>query len=428
MLTCSVVAQDFSQHEFSINVGGGVSNFRTQQNIWGLTGSAGLGYHYFLNSRWAIGTGANFAVYNGGIANNNLNQQHATENGFSGTPFDFLVSSSNYKESQRATMITIPLMAQYLGEGERAFYAAMGGKIAVPVSASSTQSGTFTTKGYYPNLNVTYQNIPNYGFVTNHPFPNNITDIKLKTAIMASAEAGVRWRLSETKTLYTGVYVDLGLNNILNETTAASVVVHQPNTPAQFVYNTAAKRVSPFATGITLRLAFGRRNVSTTLQPVPAALEVLPIVEEILNSLVAEEQQHQTEEVVNRDEETRLLEEAKIAAINKLELPLNSYELSQTEFTATQRAELEEKVALLKHYPDLQLHIYGHTCEIGSREANERVGLARAENAKRYLISQGIAENRILTIVSKRDTEPIVQNNSEENRRINRRVQLKIIF
>jgi OOP family OmpA-OmpF porin len=57
---------------------------------------------------------------------------------------------------------------------------------------------------------------------------------------------------------------------------------------------------------------------------------------------------------------------------------------------------------------------------------NDRVALQRAEKVKKYLISKGIAENRILGVVSKRDTEPLVPNTNEENRIINRRVEIKL--
>ena len=63
---------------------------------------------------------------------------------------------------------------------------------------------------------------------------------------------------------------------------------------------------------------------------------------------------------------------------------------------------------------------------MGDEAINERIGLLRAERAKAYMISQGIEENRILGTISKLDTEPLVPNTNEENRRKNRRVELVV--
>ena len=87
---------------------------------------------------------------------------------------------------------------------------------------------------------------------------------------------------------------------------------------------------------------------------------------------------------------------------------------------------MDEKIAILKQYPDIRIHIEGHTCNIGSIAVNKQTGMQRAETAKAYLISQGIEDHRILTVTSKWYLEPLAPNINEENRKINRRVQFII--
>ena len=273
ILSCSAAAAQGPLHEFSVNIGGGMSGLQTQPTIgkdhWKGTTTVGLGYHYLFNPHWAVGTGANFTVYKGDISIENYDRRQAAIRKETVHAFDFLVSSSAYTETQQAMMITIPLMAQYQYQfqdgGKTAFYAALGAKVGIPVSAKSRSKGVFTTKGYYtnPDMGVTYDDdYPDYGFVMNQPFPEGKTRIGLKAAVMATAECGVIWRLVKETSLYTGFYVDCGLNNTLNRKTAANanLVMYQSESPAQFLYNTAvnsyAKRMKPFAAGITLRFAF----------------------------------------------------------------------------------------------------------------------------------------------------------------------------
>lgn len=79
----------------------------------------------------------------------------------------------------------------------------------------------------------------------------------------------------------------------------------------------------------------------------------------------------------------------------------------------------------MKQYPDIKINCIGHTCDRGTDDANMKVGLQRAEAAKDYLVKNGIASDRIST-ESKGSREPMVPNNSEENRRLNRRVEFNV--
>jgi len=463
ILICSgSVAQDFIRSEFSINTGGGVSSFQTRpiagKDLWSWTATAGLGYHFFFSPHWGVGTGANFAIYNGGMSFKNLEQQQDAINALTGSAFDFLVSS-NFKETYQAMMVNFPLMLQYQGKGEKAFYAALGAKAGIPVSVKSLSNGDFTSKGYFPNLNVTYEDLPEFGFVNNQPLPENKAGIQLKTAFMASVELGIKWRLGTKTSLYTGIYADYTLNDVTNQPAPANtnLVVYQSGTPVQLSYNTTpnsyTRRMAPLAGGITLRLAFGKAPAPKPTpkpKPLPFIEELIPEqqddktveenfedeVEEILQaeeSLLAEELEAKRL-IAEKDEQEALRLTAEIEARWKareeakkvIMEPVNKYLNGQTQVYGVPMQQLDERVKLLILYPELNFFIIGHTCDLGTQAVNERVGLARANYAKKYLIFKGITERRILGISTKRDTEPLVPNTSEANRRINRRVELKI--
>ena len=270
ILAClGVTAQDFNPCEFSINTGGGVSGFQTRtaegSTQRGPAITCGTGYHVFFNPFWGIGTGVNLAFYSDGIAIDDYSKQQTAINELTFNAFDFRVVMTGYREKHQAVMATIPLMLQYQSAGNTAFYVAAGGKAGIPLSTKSKPEGSFTTTGYFPNVNVTYENLPEYGFVNSQPVSVDKSGIKLKTAMAASAETGVKWRLSKTVSLYTGVYADLGLNNILKrpaQSENANLVVYQTYTPSKFYYNNAvnsyAKQMKPFTAGITVRVAAGR--------------------------------------------------------------------------------------------------------------------------------------------------------------------------
>lgn len=77
--------------------------------------------------------------------------------------------------------------------------------------------------------------------------------------------------------------------------------------------------------------------------------------------------------------------------------------------------------------PGLIVEIGGHTCNIGSHEVNLQVSKARAESVKTYLVSHGISSNRLVA-TGYGESQPLASNDDEEEgRSLNRRIELRVI-
>jgi OOP family OmpA-OmpF porin len=77
---------------------------------------------------------------------------------------------------------------------------------------------------------------------------------------------------------------------------------------------------------------------------------------------------------------------------------------------------------ILKKYPDLKMEIQGHTDNKGGPDYNKRLSDLRAAAVRTYLIEHGIASDR-LTSHGYGLERPLVPNDSDNNRALNRRVQ-----
>lgn len=73
-----------------------------------------------------------------------------------------------------------------------------------------------------------------------------------------------------------------------------------------------------------------------------------------------------------------------------------------------------------------RVEITGHTDNVGPDATNMTIGLKRAEAIKKYLVSKGVAADKIST-ASKGESQPISDNGTEEGRAKNRRTELTII-
>jgi OmpA-OmpF porin, OOP family len=85
---------------------------------------------------------------------------------------------------------------------------------------------------------------------------------------------------------------------------------------------------------------------------------------------------------------------------------------------------LNNAVSRLAERSDVRVVIEGHTDNVGNRDANVRLSKARAETVRNYLISKGIARNRLTTVGLGPD-QPVASNDTPEGRARNRRVQLR---
>jgi outer membrane protein OmpA-like peptidoglycan-associated protein len=89
------------------------------------------------------------------------------------------------------------------------------------------------------------------------------------------------------------------------------------------------------------------------------------------------------------------------------------------------KIEVDKLTTELKKWAKDTVTIEGHTCNIGSEKYNLGLGQRRADSVKKYLVESGIAESRVQT-VSYGLTRPAVPNDSNANRKLNRRAEFKI--
>jgi peptidoglycan-associated lipoprotein len=90
-----------------------------------------------------------------------------------------------------------------------------------------------------------------------------------------------------------------------------------------------------------------------------------------------------------------------------------------------QRATLEAKLPIFAANPDMRIRVAGHTDNRGSDEYNLALGQRRAAEVKRYLVTRGIAENRI-DVVSFGEERPAVAQDNEDAWGRNRRGEFEI--
>jgi outer membrane protein OmpA-like peptidoglycan-associated protein len=87
---------------------------------------------------------------------------------------------------------------------------------------------------------------------------------------------------------------------------------------------------------------------------------------------------------------------------------------------------LDKVLAFASQCDDYRLEVEGHSDAEGADDANLVLSQQRADAVRDYLVGKGVSADRIQT-VGKGEAEPIADNGTEEGRRRNRRIVIRII-
>ncbi len=103
-----------------------------------------------------------------------------------------------------------------------------------------------------------------------------------------------------------------------------------------------------------------------------------------------------------------------------------TFEFNSANLTPDSRPILDEVAADLTKHPRLKVELQGHTDSVGADAYNLQLSDKRADFVRRYLIEQGVSPSQL---VSKGygETQPVSDNQTEEGRAQNRRVDMAVL-
>ncbi|MBQ3672946.1 MAG: OmpA family protein [Paludibacteraceae bacterium] len=115
------------------------------------------------------------------------------------------------------------------------------------------------------------------------------------------------------------------------------------------------------------------------------------------------------------------IEKDLVVQLRNIQFAYDSHEL-----TYESDKELEQLLALLRMNPTMRIELSAHTDDRGNDKYNDRLSTLRGEAVLQWLAEKGIDTSRIKTVgYGKR--KPLVPNTSDENRALNRRVEIKVL-
>lgn len=102
------------------------------------------------------------------------------------------------------------------------------------------------------------------------------------------------------------------------------------------------------------------------------------------------------------------------------------FDTGKAEIRSESNPELDRMVLTFNENPGLVLEIGGHTDNVGSDASNIKLSQDRADSVREYFIGKGIEPDRIQS-KGYGESKPKANNDTEEGKQINRRVEFKIL-
>ena len=112
--------------------------------------------------------------------------------------------------------------------------------------------------------------------------------------------------------------------------------------------------------------------------------------------------------------------------VARKEIPPIEFEINSAVLKPSANDTLELVADLLIRHPNLKLWVTGHTCNLGGKEYNQELSQRRADAVKDRLIELGVLGESIQAKGFGMQ-KPVVPNDSEENRALNRRVEFTVL-
>jgi len=254
--SAAIQAQEKSQALY-FNIGSGFHNLNydlqngTHENSMGYT--VNLGYNYLFSKHWGFGAGLGFESFQSKATLNYQTSKASVDT--DGESFEFRTQYTDWQEKQSILLLDIPLSFIYQKQinEQFKFQFSIGPKISFAMQSNyKTEGGTIETTGYYPQYNVVLFGMPQHNFTTITSFPKNGTS--LNPVVSAYINLGGLYKLNNSLDLYTGVYFDYGLSNMID---AQNKFLYQEDGVYNGIFSSdLTKNVKQFAFGFKIGLNF----------------------------------------------------------------------------------------------------------------------------------------------------------------------------
>ncbi|MCQ2974976.1 MAG: OmpA family protein [Bacteroidales bacterium] len=369
-------------------------------------------FYWYFTHHWGVGGGLGFTSFNSKATMNYVDHfPNAVD--VQNITYDHRTHYLNVKETQNFVMIDIPVGMYYQTEmGQKwRFQAGAGSKLSTQIYGRAKMvENHLETHGYYDIFKLDLYGMDNHNFMD---FKDEKTTAYVKTMLSAFTNVNFMYLINPHWDLMLGAYFDCSLNNVRSNQDHLQFD-YQTTVYHGVMASTKVHKVHAIDAGIQIGV---RRYLGIVRKPQLPLIPEPIYLPDPLETEIIEIEIPQIEIEDNFDYEPEPKKKVDLTKEMTIGYKFGSAEPDYNGDITV----IDDMVAYLNSNPSKVLIITGHTDNVGSLASNKAIGLKRAQAFKADLIKHGANASQI-RCESKGYLEPIVPNDSEENRAKNRRV------
>jgi len=265
--------------ELTVHASGAISTYCFQPTVKGSSigynSDLGVGFTGFFNRQLGINVGAGFGLFNVKSKATTLNTiTPGLFDNANGLAYDLYTTLSGYTEIHKSLYINIPVMllfqtkqTQYLSwkQAQRASFYTMGGLKMLFLFNNKYEAGveSISTAAYYTELKnwAATQAFAGLGYFDAGYNSSDKMDFGIMIAV--AVELGVKWRIDNSLSIYTGAFFECGLNDPIKDNRKPyENYIYEDNLKNDLIIMKFADRANLMTVGIKLRFAFSKRQRS----------------------------------------------------------------------------------------------------------------------------------------------------------------------
>lgn len=410
-----------------------------------------MNYRHMFGRHVGWGTGLGISYYKSNFCYDDLLVTSQQVHRHNNLVYESKSHLSGWTESQRTLNIEVPLALYIVAplNEKWQFLSGLGGKLMLPVwNRYHVIDGEMEATGYFKETNIEYHDLPKHGFTKYHNFYGS-SDIKAITCA-GFVDLGLLYNLKDNYSLYMGAYASYTLLDLMKK---SEKELYNGKEYTGIASSNLADGNRLMAAGVKMGFTFGYPKVRDSIRydiPLMAAYpycepeikadtRLTELTDEAREALRLAKIQRMREDSIRNEQEKARLAQEKIEK-EKEEFEKVRYALSwlnrhlrvdvlSDRGVVEPNIDNDEQIKVLAEYikanPNKMISVTGHSCNKGKEDYNIRMGKRRAEAVKEVLKDAGIPEKNI-RLYSKGSQEPIAPNNTEANRRKNRRIVISI--
>ncbi|MCL2416426.1 MAG: hypothetical protein FWD02_00625 [Bacteroidales bacterium] len=248
------------QNEFQIFGGGGIPiSLQSGVSTTGFSGETGIGFTAFVSRSIGIHFGVGVGTLHKEVNVDALRTVTYGSIDANGYVRDLHTTLFDYRETLRtSTHLSVPLMLQF--QPNRHGFYAMGG---VRMIFLASRNASYDVSVAALHNEAFYHQPGNWAIADIGTFPGNSVSRNFEfpqPTTMLTLEMGWKWRIGENVFLYTGAFLDYGLNDLARDIRQPLSNFTLPETLQNLTVLQYTDRVSPTVVGIKLRLAFAHSD------------------------------------------------------------------------------------------------------------------------------------------------------------------------